>query len=73
MEEKYLNYNSKKFDFSSFFKNNQSVKNISHYIGKFSKDIIKKKKLRRLKKIKDLLELIKILLKLKYRNYLNTR
>ena len=37
MEEKYLNYNSKKFDFSIFFKNNQSVKNLSHYIGTFSK------------------------------------
>lgn len=43
MEAKYLNYDKKKFDFSSFFKNNLNIKNISHYLAKFSKDTIKKK------------------------------
>jgi len=43
MKARFLNYNNEKFDFSSIFKNEHSIKNISHYLGKFSRDFIKKK------------------------------
>lgn len=63
MDSKYLSYDNKKFDFSSFFKNNNSVKNLSHYIGKFSKDIIKKK----IKDVKEDKKFIRI-----YKNFIKT-